>query len=446
MAESIIPSNTRPGLRIAPSGLIGMFERMARSALISRLANIACGHITLIEQGEPILLGDQTCSIPRATIEVHDPSFYTDVAFGGSIGAGESYMAGAWSTNDLTALIRIILLNQDVVQNMEGGFARITAPLHWLLHTLRKNTKEGSRKNITAHYDLGNDFYSLWLDPTMTYSCNIFEHNDTTLEQAAIAKYDRICRKLDLKPQDHVLEIGTGWGGFALHAAKQYGCRVTTTTISQQQFDFAKQRIQQAGLTARIELLFKDYRDLTEQYDKLVSIEMIEAVGHHFIDTYFKACSDRLKDNGMMALQAITIKDQVYDAHIRSADFIKRYIFPGSFIPSITAITHAIAKATDMKLFHLEDITPHYARTLRTWRERFFARIEDVRRLGYPESFIRMWEYYLCYCEAGFMERYLGDAQMIFTKPGCRQNPFLPQLQAAGAAAGQYTGSASTNA
>jgi cyclopropane-fatty-acyl-phospholipid synthase len=226
-----------------------------------------------------------------------------------------------------------------------------------------------------------------------------------------------------------VLEIGTGWGGFALHAAKQYGCKVTTTTISRQQYDFAKQRFQQTGLSDRIELLFMDYRDLTGQYDKLVSIEMIEAVGHHFINDYFKACSDRLKDHGMMALQAITIRDQMYEAHIRSADFIKRYIFPGSFIPSITAINSAMKKSTDMKLFHLEDITPHYAKTLRIWRERFFAHIADVRKLGYSESFIRMWEYYLCYCEAGFMERYLGNVQMILTKPGCRREPILPPLE-----------------
>jgi cyclopropane-fatty-acyl-phospholipid synthase len=296
------------------------------------------------------------------------------------------------------------------------------------MHALRKNTQAGSRKNISAHYDLGNDFYSLWLDRTMTYSCNIFERDDATLEEAATAKYDRICRKLALKPTDHVLEIGTGWGGFAIHAAKHYGCRVTTTTISQQQHDWAKEQFHREGVADRVELLFEDYRALRGKYDKLVSIEMIEAVGHHFLDTYLTVCSDRLKDDGMMALQTITIIDQAYEAQIRSVDFIRRYIFPGGFIPSVAAITRSLAKVTDLRFFHLEDLTPHYARTLQVWRERFFAKIDAVRKLGYPETFIRMWEYYLCYCEGAFRERYIGSAQMVFAKPDCRPQDILPGL------------------
>jgi len=417
MNGSVIPSQPTPGMRIVPVGLAGTLTGIARRAVFSHLAKIERGAITVIEVDERHTFGGGDDL--HATITVLDPAFYTDMAFGGSIGAGESYMAGFWSADDLTTLIRIIIMNRRVLMDMEGGLAKITAPLHWLLHALRKNTKEGSRKNITAHYDLGNDFYSLWLDKTMTYSCNIFERADATLEEAAIAKYDRICRTLRLKPNDHVLEIGTGWGGFAIHAAKNYGCRVTTTTISRQQHDWAKERIAREGLSDRIELLFEDYRDLKGKFDKLVSIEMIEAVGHQYLDKYFHTCSERLKGDGMMALQAITITDQVYESHIRNPDFIKRYIFPGSFIPSISAITWSVARSTDMKLFHLEDITPHYARTLRTWRERFFANIDGVRKLGYPESFVRMWEYYLCYCEAGFQERYIGDAQMIFTKPDC---------------------------
>jgi cyclopropane-fatty-acyl-phospholipid synthase len=420
MKETIIPSCEAPGIRIVASGAL---TRVARAALFSRLARIERGKITVVDgDEEQVFGGDDELS---ATLTVCDARFYTDIVFGGSIGAGESYMAGFWSADDLTKLIRIIVLNQPVLIGMEGGLAKITAPLHWLLHAFRKNTKDGSRRNITAHYDLGNDFYSLWLDKTMTYSCNIFERDDATLEEAAIAKYDRICRKLRLQPKDRVLEIGTGWGGFAIHAAKNYGCRVTTTTISQQQHAWAKERFEREGLSDRIELLSEDYRDLKGKYDKLVSIEMIEAVGHHFIDAYFNACSERLNDDGMMALQAITITDQVYDSHIRNPDFIKRYIFPGSFIPSISAITRSVARSTDMKLFHLEDITAHYARTLRTWRERFFANIEAVKKLGYPDSFIRMWEYYLCYCEAGFLERYIGDAQMFFTKPDSRPEAVL---------------------
>lgn len=426
MKETIIPSCPAPGVRIIPSGLTGVLVKIARRALFSHLAKIEGGRITIIDGDEQHTFG--TGGGLQATITVCDAAFYTDMAFGGSIGAGEAYMAGFWSVDDLTTLIRIFVLNRRALMDMEGGLAKITAPLHWLLHALRKNTKEGSRKNITAHYDLGNDFYSLWLDKTMTYSCNIFEREDSTLEEAAIAKYDRICRKLRLGPQDHVLEIGTGWGAFAVHAARHYGCRVTTTTISQQQHDWAKERIAREGLSDGIELLLEDYRDVTRTFDKLVSIEMIEAVGHHYLDTYFRTCSERLKDDGMMALQAITITDQVYKAHVRSPDFIKRYIFPGSLIPSVSVITNAVARSTDMKLFHLEDITPHYARTLRTWRERFFANIDGVRKLGYPESFIRMWEFYFCYCEGGFLERYIGDAQLIFTKPDCRQTSILPAL------------------
>ena len=434
MSKNIVSSHSRPGIRIIPSGRASILATIAKKAVYAHLAKIIRGQITLISNGKRRVYGETGPSVKlRATVTVHDSAFYTDMAFGGSIGAAEAYMAGFWSADDLTALMRIMVLNRKVLMGVEKGFARLMAPLHRVLHALRKNTRDGSRKNIAAHYDLGNDFYALFLDQTMTYSCNIFEREDTTLEEAAIAKYDHICRKLQLGPHDHVLEIGSGWGGFAIHAAKNYGCRVTTTTISRQQHDLAGERIGKAGLSSRVELLFEDYRDLKGKFDKLVSIEMIEAVGHHFLDTYFKVCSNLLKDDGMMALQAITITDQFYDGQVRSPDFIKRYIFPGSFIPSVSAITSAVARATDMNLFHLEDITPHYARTLRTWRERFFNRIDNVRKLGYPESFIRMWEYYFCYCEGGFLERYIGDVQMIFTKPDCRPAPIpSPRLESKG--------------
>ena len=313
-------------------------------------------------------------------------------------------------------------------EGMEKGLARLTAPLHMFIHLLRGNTKKGSRLNIAAHYDLGNDFYKLFLDETLTYSCNIFECQDSTLKEASIAKYHRICQKLELSSQDHIVEIGSGWGGFAIYAAQKYGCRITTTTISAAQHDLAKERIDEAGVANKVELLLEDYRDLRGKYDKLVSIEMIEAVGHQYLDTFFRSCSNLLKENGMMLLQAITMTDQVFDRHKRSVDFIKRYIFPGSCIPSIAAMSRSIARASDLKLVHLEDITPHYARTLRTWRERFFANIDKVRDLGLPETFIRMWDYYLSYCEAGFAERYLGDVQMLLTKPLCRRPPPLAPL------------------
>jgi cyclopropane-fatty-acyl-phospholipid synthase len=337
-------------------------------------------------------------------------------------------MHGHWSCDDLTGMIRLLLQNRAVLDGMDGGLARLTVPLQKLFHWVNRNTRAGSRRNIAAHYDLGNDFFSLWLDPTMMYSSAIFEQPDASLYQASVAKLDRICRKLDLKPGDHVVEIGTGWGGFALHAAANYGCEVTTTTISREQFELASRRVAEAGLDQRVHLLLEDYRDLDGRYDKLVSIEMIEAVGHQYLDTYFEQCSRLLKDDGAMLLQAITIQDQRYSKALKTIDFIKRYIFPGSFIPSVSAISDSVARSTDMKIFHLEDIGPHYATTLRRWRERFFDRIEEVSALGYPEEFIRMWEFYLCYCEGGFLERAIGDVQVMLTKPGCRRDPIVPAL------------------
>ena len=258
---------------------------------------------------------------------------------------------------------------------------------------------------------------------TRAYSCGIFSRADSTLLEASTAKLDAACSKLALRPGHHLLEIGTGWGGLAIHAARRYGCRVTTTTISREQYDMARDRVVRAGLESQVTVLLEDYRDLRGEYDALVSIEMIEAVGHQYLDAYFRQCSGLLKPAGAMLLQAITIRDQFYDQARRSVDFIKRFIFPGSFIPSVKAIMDSLARSTDLKLFHMEDIGPHYAHTLRLWRERFVARQSDVRAQGYPESFLRMWEYYLCYCEGGFVERQLGDVQMLLTKPLCRRAP-----------------------
>jgi cyclopropane-fatty-acyl-phospholipid synthase len=329
-------------------------------------------------------------------------------------------MRGHWRSDDLTSLIRLFIANRDVMETVEGGAAFATAPLRRVLHWLNRNSPDGSRRNIAAHYDLGNDLFALFLDETMAYSCGIFEREDSTLHEAQIAKFERICRKLRLSPSDHLLEIGTGWGGLAMHAATRYGCRVTTTTISREQHEWAAERVRAAGLADRVTLLLDDYRDLSGRFDKLVSVEMIEAVGHQFLDTYTGRCSRLLEPHGAMLLQAITIQDQLYEQALGSVDFIQRFIFPGSFIPSVTAITDSVRRATDMKIFHLEDIGPHYATTLRAWRERFFARLDDVRRLGYPDEFIRMWDFYLCYCEGGFLERQLGDVHMLLTKPRCR--------------------------
>jgi cyclopropane-fatty-acyl-phospholipid synthase len=288
---------------------------------------------------------------------------------------------------------------------------------------VNRNTLKGSRRNIGAHYDLGNELFELFLDETMMYSCGIFERPESSLKEASEAKLERICRKLQLKASDHVIEIGTGWGGFAIYAAKHFGCRVTTTTISQQQYDYALQRVREAGLEDRITLLFRDYRELEGQFDKLVSIEMIEAVGHEHFDTYFRKCSELLKADGMMLLQSITIADQRYPIAKKSIDFIQRYIFPGGCLPSVAALSDSVARKTDMRIYDLEDIGVHYATTLRIWRERFFARLEEVHRLGYPERFIRMWNYYLSYCEGGFRQQAIGTVQLLLTKPRSLREP-----------------------
>jgi cyclopropane-fatty-acyl-phospholipid synthase len=396
-------------------------QQFGRRLFHGRLARLREGELTVVDGPDRFTFGRRTpaCDL-RATIEILHPQTYADAAFGGTVGGGEAYLRGLWRADDLTAVIRLFLVNRDVMQSLEGGAAIATAPLRRILHWLNRNSPDGSRRNIAAHYDLGNALFELMLDETMAYSCGVFECDDTTLHEAQLAKFERICRKLRLSPSDHLLEIGTGWGGFAVHAASRYGCRVTTTTISREQHDRAKEKIAAAGLEDRVTLLLDDYRDLRGRYDKLVSIEMVEAVGARFLDTYTAQCGRLLEPDGAMLLQAITLQDQFYEEALGSVDFIQRFIFPGSFIPSVTAITNSVRRTTDMKVFHLEDIGPHYATTLRRWRENFHAHLPEVRRLGYPDTFVRMWEYYLCYCEGGFLERQLGDVQMLLTRPRCR--------------------------
>jgi len=409
---------------MSPSdGEAGLLARLARSALLERLALLRDGSLTIQDGDETLRFGARTerCGL-ATTINVRSAEFWALAAFGGTVGAGEAYIHGHWRCDDLTALVRIMVLNRHVLTEMETGLAaRGSSLLRRLLHWANRNNKQGSARNIAAHYDLGNALYELMLDETMAYSCGIFLNEEATLHEASIAKFDAVCRKLALTPTDHLVEIGTGWGGLAMHAAERYGCRVTTTTISREQHDFAKAKIAERGLPDRITLVFQDYRDLTGQFDKLVSIEMIEAVGARYLDTYFSKCSSLLKSTGAMLLQAITLQDQYYAQALKSVDYIQRFVFPGSFIPSVQAITNSVAKVTDMKVFNLEDIGPHYAPTLRMWRERFFANIQKVKELGYPDSFVRLWEFYLCYCEGGFAERQLGDVQMLLTKPDCRR-------------------------
>lgn len=401
----------------------GWLQNSARKLVLAKLSNLQHGQLTLIENGKAQTFGQD--SDLKATITVNDAHFYGEIAFGGSIGAGEAYMLGYWSADNLTHVIRIMCLNQSVMDTLEGGFQWLSKPLLKCLHWLNRNTADGSRKNIAAHYDLGNDFFALWLDPTMMYSAAIYADGNIDLQAASHKKLEIICQKLDLKPSDHVVEIGTGWGGFAIYAAQHYGCEVTTTTISTQQYTLAKQRVEAAKLQDKITLLLNDYRDLTGKFDKLVSIEMIEAVGHQFYDTYFAKCASLLNPNGLALIQAITIVDQRFESAKNSVDFIQRYIFPGSNIPSITALLASATKVSDLRLLDCEDIGPHYATTLAAWRVNFFNKINDVRALGYSEEFIKMWEFYLCYCEGGFAERALGDAHLLLAKPENRRSALI---------------------
>ena len=372
--------------------------------------------------------GDRHADL-RVSLRVHDARFYRSIALGGSMGAGESYIDGAWSCSDLTALVQLFCRNVEASNALGGLFNAIIDRVRRCGHLLNRNTKRGSRKNIAAHYDLSNQFYELFLDETMTYSSGVFNSDQDTMKDASIEKYDRLCQKLDLNENDHLLEIGTGWGGFSIHAAKHYGCRVTTTTISGEQHAYARDRMISEGLLGdRIELLQQDYRDLKGQYDKIVSIEMIEAVGHEYLPSYFRQCSQLLKPDGLFAIQAITIPDQRYDAYRRSVDFIQKYVFPGGFLPSVGAMANTVGRYTDLHWIHLEDFAEHYAKTLQCWRERLFENVDEVRKLGMSDAFLRLWEFYLCYCEGGFREKQIGVAQILMQKPGNRRPAFYPGL------------------
>lgn len=363
-----------------------------------------------------------------ATVVVHHPRFYRRTLLGGGLGAAESWMDGDWSCDDLTTLVRIFIRNRHVMERMNSPRTWLSKTWARLKHLLRRNTRGGARQNIHEHYDLGNDFFRLFLDETMSYSCGVFEQPDSTLAQASQSKMQRICLKLNLRPDDHLVEIGGGWGGLALHAAGQFGCRVSTTTISREQYRHMNQRVDEAGLSSRVQVLEQDYRDLEGKFDKLVSVEMIEAVGHEYFDTFFRKSSSLLRPDGMMLVQGIVIKDQFFAAHRHSADFIRQHIFPGGCLPSVTALCESMTRASDLRLIHLEEISDHYARTLRHWRKRFWARVEEVRELGYSERFIRKWEYYLRYCEAAFEERQVNVVQMLLAKPDCRLDPLSVPL------------------
>lgn len=390
---------------------------LARRAVTSRLVQLRHGRLLLHEDGRTTSWGDPAAS--PVELVVQDPRFYQAVAFGGAVGAGEAYGEGWWSSPDLTGVVRLMLRNRQALDGLETGWSSLVQPLRRLGHWLRANTRSGARRNIAAHYDLSNEFFALFLDPTMTYSCGLFERPGASMAQASEAKYARIAALLDLQPSDHLVEIGTGWGGFAIHAARHHGCRVTTTTISEQQHRLAVERIAAAGLADRVTVLRQDYRDLRGRYDKLASIEMIEAVGHEHYDTYFRACAGLLAPHGRAVIQAITIADERYDAARREVDFIKRHIFPGSCIPSRAVLARA-ASATDLRMVQADEIGLHYAETLRQWRDRLLANREAVLALGFDAAFLRRWEFYFCYCEGGFLERAIGTAQLVYAKPEAR--------------------------
>ena len=395
-------------------------NNLYKKIIHQRLSQIKDAHI-IIKDGKSINKFGKPGNL-SAKINILDTAFYKNIILGGTIGASESFIRGEWSSPNLTNVIRVLARNTEAQDKLENLFTLLSQPFLKVMHKLNENSLRGSKKNISRHYDLSNAFFSLFLDKNMMYSSAIYKSRKTSLEDASTNKLDVICKKLNLKKTDHVIEIGTGWGGFAIYAAKNYGCKVTTTTISIEQYKFAKQKIKEAGLGKKIKVLLKDYRLLKGQYDKLVSIEMIEAVGYQFYDEYFKIIGQLLKNDGEALIQAITIKDQRYSKAIQSVDFIQKYIFPGSCIPSITAIQNSLTSSTDLVINDIRDIGHHYARTLADWRKRFLKNKQEIRKLGFDDKFLRMWLFYFAYCEGGFEEKVISDIHLHITKPGYRNS------------------------
>ncbi|MDU9402963.1 cyclopropane-fatty-acyl-phospholipid synthase family protein [Pseudomonas sp. zfem004] len=404
------------------AGLTPLLGGLVRSAVLAQLRRISRGQLRLIGNDRQWTFGE-TGSALYAEVEILDEAAWGMVAGNGSIGAGEAYIHGYWRSPDLAAVTRLFVANLDVLDAMERGLARFGRPALRLLHSLNRNSRRGARRNILAHYDLGNALFERLLDPTMMYSAAQFDSAEQSLEQAQLNKLERICQKLELKPHDHLLEIGSGWGSLAIHAATRHGCRVTTTTLSQAQYSHTLQRVKALGLEQRITVLCEDYRDLRGRFDKLVSVEMIEAVGHRYLPTYFRQCAALLKDDGLMLLQAITIRDQRYAQARRSVDFIQRYIFPGGALPSLSVLLDTASRQTALNLLHMEDFGQDYARTLRHWRDNLRLARGALSEMGYDDTFQRLWEFYLCYCQGGFEERVIGVAQLLWATPQARRAP-----------------------
>jgi len=401
------------------AGAGGGLDRWLRARVLARLGAIEQGRLTIQDVDGEYILGEPDDAL-QAFVVIRDLRFWRLMASGGSVGAAEAWMVELWDSPDPVAVVQVFTRNRHVLDEMESAAARLANRGLGLWHAFNRNSLKGSRRNIAAHYDLGNDFFAAWLDQRMMYSSALYMSDDETLERAQVNKLDRICRKLELGADDHLLEIGTGWGGLAIHAAQHFGCRVTTTTISREQYEFARDKVRQAGLESRVTLLTKDYRLLEGQYDKIVSVEMIEAVGHQYLDTYLAKIDALLRPDGLAMIQAITIEDYRYASALKSVDFIKRYIFPGAFIPSVSAITQSMSRASRLGLVELADFGASYARTLAAWRERFEADWERIREMGFDDTFRRRWLWYLAYCEGGFRERAISDVHLLFAGPQWR--------------------------
>lgn len=403
---------------------LSFWDKQARNLVLKLLNQLPQGSLLLKENDQVLGLFGARQSALNAEINVLDLSFYRKLLSGGSIAAGETYTQQMWTTPDLTKVIRLFARNINLLDKLEAKFSWLTSPFNQLFHRKNRNSSNQAKKNIEAHYDLGNELYTRFLDNSMMYSAAIYPSPEASLAEAQQHKLKTICDKLQLSENDHLLEIGTGWGGLAIFAAKHYGCKVTTTTISEEQYAWAEQQVEKQGLQQQITLLKKDYRLLEGEYDKLVSIEMIEAVGKEYLPDFFRKCQQLLKTNGLMLLQSITINDQRYESYSKGVDFIQRYIFPGGFLPSVLVLSEQVKQHTDMVIRDCHDIGLHYARTLQDWQNNFNQKIGELNQLGYDQQFERLWNFYFSYCEGGFLERTISTVQLVMTRPGHRDALF----------------------
>jgi len=408
---------SKPPQNIARNQTPTIFDRSCMNLVINLFNKIETGGLTFyLPDGSARYFGDKNSSF-QAQMTINDYRFFKDAVLGGDVGLGEAYMKGFWDTDDIPALFSVLIKNRQALANGNMTTAWLLRQKDRLMHALRANTLSGSRRNIGEHYDLSNDFFQTFLDPTMLYSCGLYQDESDTCEDAQRRKLQSIIDKAHIESTDHVLEVGCGWGGFAMEAVKQTGCRVTGITVSEEQYQLAQERVLQAGLQDKITILFKDYRNVAGLFDKIVSIEMLEAVGHKYLGTFFTACDKLLKPAGRLVIQVITIPDQNYENYRRNTDWIQKYIFPGGHLPSVTALSQVVTRNTSLLMEQLEDIGTNYARTLKDWRKSFTRNLDKINSLGFDEIFQRKWIYYLAMCEAGFRERAIGDIQVVFRKP-----------------------------